>query len=275
MRGWINKIKNKKRTYLLFTAVILIFSVFAIVLYSYRDAYFLLILCVLLYNIYQFFKQYYGRIREIEVLTFQNRAAIENYEQIKNHLTQIDCLRHDMKNHFNALQTLLENNCQQDAIDYLKRYAEQTDLAFDTVYHDNLLINTVVRKLIYLADEQNIKVELDLRAEPFNISAPDLFNLLSNVIDNALEACLSVPEDINRFIRLTISRREPYLNIVCENSRIGELSIDNGQFQSVKKDNEHGYGLKTIRRITDYYAGIMDTDYTENTFIIMIALKDQ
>lgn len=255
------------------------FSVFywrrGVVPYSYRDTYFLLVLFVMLYNVQQLFNQYYRKIRESELLTLQNRTAIENYEQIKAHLNQVGSLRHEMKNHLGAMQTFIKNGRWNEAAAYLERYAAQTEPVIDAVYHDNLLINTVVSKLVYMAKEQDIQVELDLRTEPRGIADPDLFSLLANVSDNALEACLSMPGSENRFIRLTISRREPYLNIICENSRAGEIIQLDGQLHTTKQDSGHGYGLETIKRITNDYAGIMDTDYNENTFTIMIALKDQ
>jgi sensor histidine kinase regulating citrate/malate metabolism len=84
-----------------------------------------------------------------------------------------------------------------------------------------------------------------------------------------------LPNNRERFIRLSITRREPYLNIRCENSKTGEIVSADGKMQTSKTGSGHGYGLPTIARIVDAYDGLMDIDYGESTFTIMAALKDQ
>lgn len=180
-----------------------------------------------------------------------------------------------MKNHLYAIQTFIKNGRYDEAADYLERYTGQTEAVTPAIYHDNLLINTVVNQLVCAARELSIPVELDLRAEPRNIADPDLYSLLSNITDNALEACVSMPEDSDRFMRLTISRREPYLNVICKNSKAGEIIQEDGKIQSKKQDDGHGYGLTTIRHIVNEYEGIMDVDFNKDTFTITVTLKDQ
>ncbi|SHN75973.1 sensor histidine kinase [Desulfitobacterium chlororespirans] len=250
------------------------YSRHGIVPYTYKDTYFLLILCVLLYNIQQFFSAYYKGRRESAVLTLQNRLAKESYEQMKSHLREVSGLKHEIKNHLAALQTYLTDGRHEEAKRYLERCSGQVEAVLEAIYHAHFLINAVVGNLLRRAQGLGVKVELDLKAGPLHIADHDLYSLLSNMLDNALEACEAMPGGRERFIRLRMIRQEPYLSITCVNSRADGILRENGNIQTTKRGEGHGYGLWTVEKIADTYDGLVDTDYDESTFTITVALKD-
>jgi signal transduction histidine kinase len=246
-----------------------------VVPYTYRDTYLLLVSAVLVFDMRQFFGEIYRHRRENELLSLQKRLAQDSYQHIKAHLHEVGGLKHETRNHFAAMRTYLEGGRLEEALSYLNQYSKQVIAVTETVYHDNFLINSVVGDLLQRARERDIKVDLNLKAAPARIADPDLYSLLSNIADNALEACMTMPDDRERFIRLTVARREPYLNIRCVNSKSGEIIIADGKIQTTKTGSGHGYGLWTIGRIVDAYDGIMNIDHDENTFTVIAALKDQ
>jgi len=247
---------------------------FGVVPYSYKDTYFLLVLCVLLFSIWQFSNAYYRNLREGEVLAVQNKQAQESHERIMENFRQMRELKHEIKNHLTALEYYLKDGRHDEAKAYLARYISQVAPVTEMVYHSNFLINSVVGKYIHEAKELGIRVEMNLAAEPVRIIEPDLYSLFSNILSNAVEACALVPERGERFMKLTIMRREPYLNIICKNSKSAEISYVDDKVQSIKQGSGHGYGLRTIERIVKTYDGLMDINYDKETFTITIALKD-
>ncbi len=246
-----------------------------VVPYSYKDTYFLLILCVLVCNIQQFFSSYYQGLQESTVLTLQNRLAKDNYEHIKFHLQEVGGLKHEIKNHLAALQTYLTDGRYDEAKQYLERYSRQSGAIAEAIYHDHFLVNAVIGNFMQRAQALDVKVELNLKAGPMGIADPDLYSLFSNLLDNALEACEALSPGRGRFISLLMARREPYLSITCINTREGNIQSENGEIQTIKHGDGHGYGLWTIRRIADTYDGLVDIDYDESTFTITVALKDK
>lgn len=244
--------------------------------YSYRDTYFVLILSVLIFSIQQFFSQYYQQQRESELLRLQNRLAKESWEEAKSHLLQVGSLKHELVRHYTAVQAFLESGRYEQAQSYLTQCVGQAVTVTEVVHHENFLINAVVGNLSQRAGALGVKLELNLKPCRIGIADPDLYCLLSNILENALEACEAVPADAGRFIRLTIARQEPYLYITCTNSKHGEIVCVEENLQSTKPDPaEHGYGLRTVRSIVNRYNGIMDVDYDETTFTIILALKDR
>lgn len=244
--------------------------------YSYRDTYFLLILSVLIYSIQQFFSQYYLRQREADLLQLQNRLAKESWEQVKAHLLQVGSLKHELVKHYSAVQAFLQDGRNEQAERYLAECIGEAVMVTEVVHHENFLINAVVGKLAQKAAMLHVKLELNLKPCRIGIADPDLYSLLNNILENALEACEAVPEEAGRFIRLTITRQEPYLTINCVNSKEGAvIHIDDDLKTTKPNANEHGYGLWTVNRIVGRYDGIMDVDYDETTFTITLALKDR
>ncbi|MDR1702107.1 MAG: GHKL domain-containing protein [Sporomusaceae bacterium] len=283
----LEAVKEKNRLLLVVVPFLLIaylsmlynFDVFynrrGIVPYSYKDTYFLLILVVLVYNIQQFFRRYYRQRQERELLSLQIRLAEESYHNIKNHLQEVGSLKHEIRNHLAALETYLQDGRYEEAQAYLSQYARQTGTVAEAVFHDNFLLNAVVGNFMKTADKNGIKVKLNLQANPEHIAEPDLYSLLMNILENALEACASLSAPGEKFINLTISRRDPYLIIACENSKAGEIVSRDNNIQTQTPTGGHGYGLWTIGRIVDAYDGMMDIDYNENTFMITTAIKDK
>lgn len=206
---------------------------------------------------------------EKQHLVLQNRLAKESYESIKTHLHQVGVLKHEIGKHLAAIQTYLNDGRHDEAVKYLDQIGAHAGLVSEAVYHSNFLINAVVGNLVYKGEERGIKVELHLRAEPCGISDPDLYSLLNNILDNAMEACAAVPPSHKRYISLGLFRQDPYFVITCTNSRTGEITL-----QTTKQGEGHGYGLRIIERIADTYDGLIDTDFGKDTFTIKVAIKD-
>lgn len=247
-----------------------------IVFYTYRDTYFLLLLCILVSNAWRFFRRYYREISYSEMLTMQNRMAKESYEQVKAHLQEAGSMKHELKNHLAALQTYLRDGRYDEAACYLEQVTGQSAAITPAVYHSHFLINAMAGSLAQRAQAIGAQLELDLKAEPLHIAESDLYSLLSNMLDNALEACCAVPEGRVRLIRLTIARRESYLHFTCKNSKAGKPVSKAGRLQTSKSNPAgHGYGLWTMERIAERYDGLMDMDYDDSMFTVTVAIKDK
>jgi hypothetical protein len=216
-------------------------------------------------------------LRDLHTQEIKAENLLQSYERLNAHFHEINRLKHDMRNHLSMLRIYLKDNRFEDAKTYLDKYADEVGMITEAVFHENYIINTVAHDLSHRGQAIGVTVELNLKASPNNISEPDLIGLLANITDNALEACAGMSQGMNRLIKLSVTRREPYLAIVCENSYPGGIDTDkNGEgLRSNKKEAGHGYGLKTIERIASAYDGIVEYSFDENVFTITVALKDK
>jgi hypothetical protein len=214
--------------------------------------------------------------RKLLTTQVKHKLLLNNYQALESHFTQIAQMKHDVRNHLSALRLFLKDKRYGEAQSYLEKYADEVDEITEAMCHEHYLINAVAHDLLLRSRAIGTKAELNLKASPLSISEPDLIGLLTNIADNALEACSRMPEGRERFINFSITRREPYLAVICENSSPGGTVTDtDGRICSSKNETGHGYGLKTIERIAAAYDGMAEYSHDENTFTVTVALKDQ
>jgi len=242
---------------------------------EYRLVYGFTLISLTFFGIYLFARNFSELQKREYAASVKAETLMQNYEQLGAHFHEIQRLKHDMRNHLSMLRIFLKDNRVEEAQNYLEKYSDEVDGITEAVYHEDYIVNAVAHDLLQRSKTIGANAELNLKASPLRISEPELISLLANITDNALEACAKMPEGCQRLIKLTITRREPYLAIICENSNPGGIVTDeNGKLHSTKNETGHGYGLKTIERIATAYDGMVEVTHDENTFTITVALKD-
>ncbi|HIW03762.1 MAG TPA: ATP-binding protein [Firmicutes bacterium] len=83
----------------------------------------------------------------------------------------------------------------------------------------------------------------------------DLYTLFGNAFDNAIEA-VKKTEPSRRVISLSVTRAGQMLSVSMRNYYSGDVHMNGGLPETTKADREfHGYGLQSIKRITEKYGG--------------------
>ena len=102
----------------------------------------------------------------------------------------------------------------------------------------------------------------------------DICGILANQIDNALEACKSMPESFPREIKITIKQVENFAFFRVENTTKCNPFTNNHSLASTKNDTstQHGLGLKNIRDIANKYNGFLRSEYENGVFISVVSL---
>ena len=91
----------------------------------------------------------------------------------------------------------------------------------------------------------------------------DIYSMFTNILDNAIEAQLKVPDKEKRDIHLKVNEFHGFIKIEENNYYNGKVSLVNGNVITSKSDKvNHGYGIKSIKFIVDKYHGntVIDTD---------------
>jgi sensor histidine kinase regulating citrate/malate metabolism len=242
---------------------------------EYRLVYAFTLISISFFGIFVYAVRIKDMQKQEHIMTVKSEYLLQNYEQTKFRVQEMNILKHELRNHLTVLNLFLKDEQYEEAQNYLDKYAHDVAEIIDFTHHENYLINVIAHDLLHRAKASDIKTELKLKAIPANIAELDLCSLLCNIVDNALEACAKMPKGQERLINLCITRREPYFVISCKNSNPGEITTEGNFFATKKTQNGHGYGLKIIERIVNSYDGIMSIDYDEDSFIIKVALKDE
>ena len=99
----------------------------------------------------------------------------------------------------------------------------------------------------------------------------DLFTLMGNLMDNAIEAVMSLPAQ-QRSISLSI-KEEKGMVCIREENPCGTRHMENGHFLTTKEDAvNHGYGLRSMELVAEKYDGILAADVKEGVFTLTVTL---
>lgn len=99
-----------------------------------------------------------------------------------------------------------------------------------------------------------------------------LYALLSNALENAVEAVRDLPED-ERFIHLYIRHQGNLCHIQVENAYQGTVALRNGVPVTHKADqNYHGFGILSMKTIAESYDGEMIVTAEDGIFCLDVLL---
>ena len=118
-------------------------------------------------------------------------------------LASVHSLRHDFSNHIQVVYGLLKLAEHDKALEYLTALSKE----IHSITSINLNINNPGLSVLLetkklSAQNYNIDITFDISNDSFNaIKTTDLIKILSNVIDNAIEATIKLPEK-ERFVKI-------------------------------------------------------------------------
>lgn len=191
------------------------------------------------------------------------------YQNLEQEQTQVRRLRHDMANHLQALEGLLDS--PEQAREYLASLSRRPGLTVSRKFCGNPVVNTVLSGKLALMEEKGIAAEFAValpRALP--LSDPDLCALFANALDNAIEACekLRAPEE--RKIRV-LARADHGLMMTRITNRTDGASP--ASLETTKADKtRHGYGLSILKEIAERANGACSVEQRPGVFELVITI---
>jgi hypothetical protein len=186
---------------------------------------------------------------------------------------QIRSIHHDMKNHYAALDALLEDGNVAGARDYLRALGRELQPPKVPVGTGNLLLDQLLCEKMALAEkaETSFTVDLDYRQCGF-ISNVDTVTIFANILDNSLEASSkAAPGD--RFIRIRGGCKAGCFLCSVSNSCTGSLRFVHGIPVTTKRDAlSHGYGIKNVQKVLSKYSGELNVSAEEGLFSLYLTI---
>jgi len=192
---------------------------------------------------------------EQDVLRTQVTAAQAHLEALKESEEKTIIYRHDLRHHLLLIDAYLDNKDIDKAIKYIAGIQEGLDNVVLERYSDNYAVNLILSSYINKAKSQNITVEADINIpqETFIVDM-DLCVILANSLENAINACDAIQCPKNRRINIMCKVNKKKLYIQISNSFIGEVEF--GDEIPLSKNENHGFGTKSIASITRKYQGM-------------------
>lgn len=173
----------------------------------------------------------------------------ENYDALQQNYTVQRKATHEFERHIQVLRDLLDQEEYDSAKNYLSQLQANRTLKIFCIHSNNPVIDVVLNQKHQLAQENGITMRVqvnDLSAIPYQTD--ELVVLLSNLLDNAIEACLRM-EDAREILCSILEEDGIYISI---RNTSNPVVIENGEMATSKQNvAEHGFGVPAIKYILD------------------------
>lgn len=197
------------------------------------------------------------------------RFVRESYEIIMQVDEDSRRRKHEMRHHMQTLHSLLSAQEVERAEEYIEKLIQETDQFAETAYSGNVVVNSIVGIRLNQAKKEGIAVQSHIHVPArLEVDDVDLNSLLSNMLENAIEACMRMEDRTGAYINLEIRKKQRFLFVECENSVDRKEALDAAR--TMEKDNpkEHGFGLKVMRAVAEKYASIIQIEREPGRFIV-------
>lgn len=203
---------------------------------------------------------------------FQNDLMSKFYDEINVTYRKMQEWRHDYHNHIQVIKATLNFRQYDETLDYLDRL-EKDLVSIDTVLKTgNIMVDAILNSKLSLMQERKIAVDATASL-PDNliISETDLSVLIGNLLDNAMEACMKISDEQERFIRIYIDvvKKQLYISVVNSTAK-SQKKTPAGFLTS--KQGLHGLGLPRIDSIVAKYNGYLNRQMETGVFATEIML---
>lgn len=192
---------------------------------------------------------------EMKLMSFQVEEQKKHQERVVEQARSLQRQRHDMRHQLAVLRRYNQEGEAEKLADYLDELDGNTSAGQTTVYCDNIAVNAVVSHYATRGAEAGITLEIGITVPACTpqISDSNLTVIFGNLLENAIEACLGLPEGGGR-ITLRSGYRYGVLTVVMDNSYNGFCKQEEGRFYSHKRPG-YGIGLHSIQTVAEEHQG--------------------
>ena len=221
-----------------------------------------LLLLIILLDMFRFRRAEREQMLLLRVL----RQEQEQHALSKATIDMINRKCHDLKHQISALRNM-DQTQQEKSIAELEHAILIYD-RFAKTGNDDLDIILAEKGLI--CEEKEIRLQCIADGAQLGfMSTEDLYALLGNALDNAIEATAQEKAPGRRIISVRVSAQGSLVSIHIENPCGKKPLLIDGLPQTTKADADyHGFGMKSMRYIVEKYSGGLRVDWEDGIFSV-------
>lgn len=199
--------------------------------------------------------------QRLSILEKQTSFQQQYVVKAKHHYANTKALRHDIKNHILVLNTLLEQKYVSKAKTYIEDISPKIEGMSFPFHTNNPVLDILLEHNASLANKHGIKLKSSLHIPSHcTVSDVDFCTILSNALDNAVNACKRLGINQKKYIHISSKLHKTFLLIEIENSC--------NENETIKK----GTGLNNIETIIKKHNGKMEIEKKDNVFPLTVLL---
>lgn len=262
------------------TVTVIIYDLFSIHLFRRTGNdliyvnYLITIILLFLYiiNVINYLMTYSLTREQHHVLKLQNEAQLSKsasqlLEISDYNINELAKISHDLDNQFAYMKVLLQQNNYIE----LHRYFDEMLQTFSTplipyINCGNRVLNAILNLENIKAHNNQIELDCKVAVPPeLPFSELDLCNLITNIVDNAIESCQR-EQTRNPIVHVSVGIRGDYmfLSVTNPTSKTIEDALNTSKQDKVR----HGKGMSIIKGIIKRYHGHYNYTIRNGTFCV-------
>ena len=197
--------------------------------------------------------------KDFEIAEHHYAMQQEYYDQLRVQQEETRALWHDISKYLRASQVDKSDAALQEVQQMLDSISQVVDV-------NNRVVSVILNEYFQTAKDAGVSIELDvLVPTELFVTAADLYVLLGNTLDNAIEACMELPKEQRR-ISLKLKKHNSMLYYEISNP------YDEKHLHRVR-GNYHGFGLKNVAKCVEKYRGKLHVSKANGIFRVVAHLN--
>ena len=218
-------------------------------------------------------RKYMNMLIDKRIAAYQNDLVMKHYDEVQNIYSQMRGWRHDYHNHIQAMKAFLVSGNGAEHLEYLGKLDADLTSVDTVIKTGNVMIDAILNSKLSLASSKKINITTKVAVpQKLKVSEIDLCVIIGNMLDNAIEACMKLSDENERFIRVFIGTHKSMLYVCVFNAAGGEVKKSGKTYHSTKNSEfpaariTHGFGLMRIDRIAAKYGGFVNRQNEKGVF---------
>jgi sensor histidine kinase regulating citrate/malate metabolism len=218
---------------------------------------------------------YFGRRAYLDMVEQKTQYEIDTITQINEMQASIRKQHHDFFEQLGVMLMLISRGKYDELRTYNLELTEKYGKEPLSIMTNNIAFDSLITEKAKQAKKYGIKFDIELTiAKGRKVDQIDSIILMSNMLNNAIEACLLVPDEKERYIKLSITdgTEMDMLMVRMKNSTTGKYRVRLGRMLTIKHEDAHGLGMEQIRAIVDAVGGVLKYNLGPKEFEMIILI---
>ena len=213
------------------------------------------------------------KIHESEIFQMEVQNQTDMYRSISENFAKQRKKTHEYKNQIMCMEALIAAKNYSGLEEYVRKVSGNLSEELDYIKTNHTIVDAILNSKFQEMLDKNIVFIFKINdLSEINICDEDIVVILSNLLNNAIEACEKCPG--KKVIKMKFVKEKDAVIISVKNTYDGELVIRDGEIQTSKKHeaDEHGIGIKNVIDVITKQQGAYVIQNDENEFYFSIII---
>lgn len=234
----------------------------------------LIVLNLVVFHLISEILEHSRKMKEAQILRQQSIGQVGLYNSMRENYNIQRQRTHEYKNQIVCMDMLMKKKDYSKLEDYIGNISDGLDAQLDMVDTNNDVVNAILNAKYYEAIKNDVLFVLKINdLSDIKVSDEDIVTILSNLLDNAIEAAKQC--DVGkRTVKIKLLSEDDVLTIAVSNTYKTEpMLTEDGYIRTTKNNNEeHGWGIRNIVATLEKYDAEYIIDYKNGEFVFSIMM---